>query len=111
MPETFQAREPGDPIGFQFWLERSVNLTEDTTDMNTDGKSDDFIVPTKRANKAEASVAEFVEGRKSPKGSVTELSSMLRTPSRTTHPWERHGGHDMWQRHGAVIVRPNGGAV
>jgi hypothetical protein len=104
MPNTFQVREPGDPIGFQLRSERSVNLTEGATDMNADGKSDDFIVPTKRANKAEASVAEFVEGRRSPKGSVTELSSMLRTLSRTTHPWERHGDHDRWQRHGAVIV-------
>ena len=91
MPETFQLREPGDPIRF----ERSANLTEGAADMNANGKSDDFIVPTKRANKAEASVTEFVEGRKSPNGSVTELSSMLRTPSRTTHPWERHGGHGM----------------
>ena len=37
--------------------------------MNANRKSDDFIVPTKRANKAGTPVAEFVEGRRSPKGS------------------------------------------
>jgi len=67
-----------------------VNLTEGATDRNADGKSDDFTLPTTRANKAEASVTEFVKGRRSPKGSVTELSSMLRTPRR----WEWYGGHD-----------------
>ena len=64
-----------------------MNLSEGTADMNADGKSDDFVLPAKQANKAEALVAELVEGRRSPKGSVIELSSMFRTPSRTQHQW------------------------
>jgi hypothetical protein len=55
--------------------------------MNADGKSDDFVLPTTQANKARALVAEFAEGRRSPKGSVNELSSMFRTPSRIQHQW------------------------
>jgi len=95
MPEIFPAREPGDPIGFQHAvLERSANLTEGTADMIADGKSDDLVVPATRANKTGTPVAEFVEGRKSPKGSVVELSPMFRTPSRRQHHWERHDDHD-----------------
>ena len=53
MPETFQSREPGEPISFQHVvLERSANLTEGTADMNADGKSDDFILPRTRAKNA-----------------------------------------------------------
>jgi hypothetical protein len=48
---------------------RSANLSEGTADVNVDGKSDDFIVPTKRANKTGTPAAEFVEGRRSPKRS------------------------------------------
>ncbi len=48
---------------------RSENLSEGTAGMNADGKSDDFVVPTKRANKAATAVAEPVEERRSPKGS------------------------------------------
>jgi hypothetical protein len=88
MPETFQVREPGDPISFQHVvLKRSANLTEGTADMNADGKSDDFVLPATQANKAETSAAEFVEGRRSPKGSVIEWSSMFRTLSRIQHQW------------------------
>ena len=88
MPETFQAREPGEPISFRHVvLERSANLTEGTADMNADGQSDDFVLPATQANKAGTSAAEFAEGRRSPKGSVIELSSMFRTPSRTQHQW------------------------
>ncbi len=63
---------------------RSANLSEGTADMNADGKSDDFVVPSTRTNKAATAVAESVEERKSPKGSVVELSSTYRTPSRIT---------------------------
>jgi hypothetical protein len=74
MPNTFQVREPGEPISFQHVvLERSANLTEGTADMNADGKSDDFVLPAKQANKAETLVAELVEGRRSPKGSAGEF--------------------------------------
>ena len=45
--------------------------------MNADGKSDDFVLPAKRTNKAETSVAEFVEERKSPKGSDILFASTL----------------------------------
>ena len=60
----------------------SANLSEGTADMNADGKSDDFVVPSTRTNKAVTAVAESVEERKSPKGSVVELSSTNRTLSR-----------------------------
>ena len=63
---------------------RSANLSEGTADMNADGKSDDFVVLSTRTNKAATAVAESVEERKSPKGSVVELSSTYRTPSRIT---------------------------
>ncbi len=48
---------------------RPANLTEGTAGMYADGKSDDFIVPAKRANKTGTPAAEFVEGRRSPKRS------------------------------------------
>ncbi len=49
---------------------RLVNLTEGTANMYADGKSDDSIVPSTRANKAATAVAESVEERESPKGTV-----------------------------------------
>jgi len=61
---------------------RLANLTEGTANMYADGKSDDFIVPSTRANKTAAAVAESVEERRSPKGSVVELPPMFRTLSR-----------------------------
>ena len=48
---------------------RSANLFEGTADMYADGKSDDFIVLSTRANNAATAVAESVEERRSPKGS------------------------------------------
>ncbi len=53
--------------------ERSVNVSGGTADMNTDGKSDDFIVLSTRMNKAATAVSESVEERKSPKGSETSF--------------------------------------
>jgi hypothetical protein len=70
-----------------------VNLTEGKADMNADGKSDDFVVPPTRANKAATAVAESVEERRSPKGSVAELLPMFRTLSRIAHHLEWHDGH------------------
>jgi hypothetical protein len=61
--------------------------------MHADGKSDDFIVPSTRANKAATAVAESVEERRSPKGSVVELPPMFRTPCRIQHDLERHEDH------------------
>ena len=89
-----QAREPGDPIGSSArGRGRLVNLTEDTANMYAGGKSDDFVVPSTRANKAAAAVAESVEERRSPKGSVVELLPMFRTLSRISHHLEWHDGH------------------
>ena len=71
---------------------RLVNLTEGTANMYAGGKSDDFVVPSTRANKAAAAVAESVEERRSPKGSVVELPPMFRTLCRIQHQLERHDG-------------------
>jgi hypothetical protein len=70
-----------------------MNLTEGTVNMYAGGKSDDFVVPSTRANKAATAVAESVEERKSPKGSVVELPPMFRTLRRIEHHLERHDGH------------------
>ena len=75
MRQTFQAREPGDPIGFRTATvachgraERSENVTDGNAEMNADRKSDEFIVPATSANNdaAEAS-AESIEERGSTK--------------------------------------------
>ena len=79
-------------------MERSANLSEGTADMNADGKSDDFVVPSTRVNKAATAVAESVEERKSPKGSIAELPSMFQTLCWIQHPLEWHGTHDGYQR-------------
>ena len=70
---------------------RSANLSEGTADMNADGKSDDFVVLSTRTNKTATAVAEPAEERKSPKGSVTELSPMCQTLSWIWHQLEQHG--------------------
>ena len=59
--------------------ERSANVSGGTADVHTDGKSDESIVPAKRANKgaAEAS-AESVEERDSAKRNV-EQAALPRT--------------------------------
>ena len=49
-----------------------MNLPEGTANMYADGKSDDFIVLSTRANKAATAVAESVEERESPKGTVVD---------------------------------------
>ena len=82
-----QSREPGDPIGFRFasWhvhdvAERSENVSDGTADMIANRKSDDSIVPAKRANKTRTLAAELVEERGSPKGN-TYQKALPRTPS------------------------------
>ena len=47
-------------------VERSENVSGGIADMNADGKSDDFIVLSTRANKVAAAEAESVEERESP---------------------------------------------
>ena len=49
---------------------RSENVTDGNADAYTDGKSDDSIVPAKRANKTRTLAAELVEERESPKGNT-----------------------------------------
>ena len=63
---------------------RLVNLTEGTANMYAGGKSDDFVVLSTRANKAAAAVAESVEERESPKGSIVDLPWTFRTQCRTS---------------------------
>ena len=75
-------------------LERPTNLSEGNVGMNAVGKSDDFVVLSTQVHKAATAVAESVEGRRSPKGSLAELSPMLRTQSRIEHQLEWHGNHD-----------------
>jgi len=48
---------------------RSANLSEGTADMNADGKSDSFVVPSTQANKVATVTAESDEGRRLPKES------------------------------------------
>jgi len=81
------------PLGGSL-LERPTNLSEGNVGMNAVGKSDDFVVPSTRANKTATAAAEPVEGRRSPKGSFAELSPMLRTQRRIEHQLEWHGNHD-----------------
>ena len=70
---------PSVPRGCRGWL---ANLTEGTANMYADGKSDDFVVLSTRANIAATAVAESVEERESPKGSIAELSWTFRTQRR-----------------------------
>ncbi len=51
-------------------MERSENVTGGNADMNANRKSDDSIVPAKRANEAGTPVAESAEERGSPKGNA-----------------------------------------
>ncbi len=48
--------------------------------MYADGKSDDFVVLSTRANKAATAVAESVEERESPKGDVAGDGGPYRDP-------------------------------
>ena len=55
--------------------ERSEKASGRTSGMHTRGKSDDSIVPAKRANKTKTLAAEFVEERGSPKGNTVQKAS------------------------------------
>ena len=48
------------------------NVSDGNADMNADRKSDDSIVPAKRANKTRTLAAELVEERESPKGNTNQ---------------------------------------
>jgi len=80
MPSASGAKPHGGSL-----LERPTNLSEGNVGMNALGNSDDFVVPSTQVNNAATAVAESVEGSRSPKGSLAELSPMLRTPSRIEH--------------------------
>ena len=54
--------------------ERSENASGGKSDMNANRNSDDFVVPTKWANKAGTPVAESMEGRRSPKSRYVRLA-------------------------------------
>src|SRR5438552_7663696 len=49
--------------------------------MHADEDSDEVVVPAKRSNKGDLSLAEIVEGRASPKGNGGQATA-VRTPSR-----------------------------
>ena len=96
----FQAREPGDPVGFRWELaaacrrpaERSENVTDGTADMNAKRKSDGPIVPAKRTNKTGTPAAESVEERGSPKGRASSILLLPDSvPEARRHRWGRHG--------------------
>ena len=85
----FQAREPGEPVGFHYRARpvarvggRTENVTDGTAEMHADRKSHGPIVPAKRANKAGTPVAESVEERGSPEGTAAAACSH-RTQRRT----------------------------
>ena len=63
-------------------LEKAISRT---TSMNASGESDEQVVPTKRSNKGERSLAESVEGSCSAKGNTSETNT-LRTLSREGAP-------------------------
>ena len=70
-------------------VERSENVYDGTTDMNANRKSDDSILPAKRANKTRTLAAELAEERGSPKGN-TNQKALPRTQS---HNGELFGWH------------------
>ena len=61
------SNERATPVGT---AERSENVPDGTADTNANRKSDDPILPTKRANKAGTPVAESAEERGSPEGNA-----------------------------------------
>ena len=60
------------PDGGEGRSEKAKCRTSDTHDC---GESDDLIVPTKQANKAETSAAESVEGSGSTKGNAFQMAT------------------------------------
>ena len=63
--------------------ERSENASGGKSDMNGNRNSDDFVVPTKWANKAGTPVAESMEGRRSPTSRYVRLAVTLYTVPRS----------------------------
>jgi hypothetical protein len=69
------------PSGDHLPTGRSEKAVGRTSDMHAAEKSDDLVVPAKRTNKAETSVAESVEERGSAKGNVKQIR-LIRTQCR-----------------------------
>ncbi len=67
-------------------MERSENVSDGNADMNANRKSDDSIVPAKRANKTRTLAAEPAEERGSPKGNANQ-KALPRT--------QRHNGESI----------------
>jgi len=85
---TFQAREPGSPIGlptqtvaYHWSRQRSANLTEGKADMNADGKSDESIVPTNPANK-DSSAEPGEESDSTKRNAVQDALSRTQLPDK-----------------------------
>ncbi len=72
--------------------ERSENVSDGNADMNANRKSDDSIVPAKRANKTRTLAAELAKERGSPKGN-TNQKALPRTQS-------HHGESIGWNVYG-----------
>jgi hypothetical protein len=73
-------------------VERSANVSDGKADMNAHRKSDDLVVPAKRANKAGTPVAESAEERRSPEGNATQLELLPDTvPDRGGREVGRYG--------------------
>ena len=88
--QTFQAREPGGPNGFppstvalHCGVERSENVTDGTSDMNTHGKSDELIVPATSANNDSAELPMESSEERGPAKRNAAQAALPRTPSRT----------------------------
>jgi len=90
---TFQAREPGDPLGFHFEsrgtftaeVERSENVFDGNADMNAKRKSDESVVLATPANKGAAEApAESAEERGSAERNA-EQAALHRTQGRARH--------------------------
>ena len=76
------------PCGDHSPMGRSDKAGCHTADMHATEESDDLVVPSKRANKAETSVAESVEERGSTKGTVNQMtSSRTRSRNRRGFVW------------------------
>lgn len=63
---------------------RSANLTEGKADMNGDGKSDSFVVPSTHANNVATATEEFDEGRRLPKESGIAVADVPDTVPEST---------------------------
>ena len=90
------------PDGGEGRSEKAKCRTSDTHDC---GESDDLIVPTKQANKAESSAAESVEGSGSTKGNVSQSATRW-TQSRKSVSIELRGVRQVTGSDTALLPEP-----